>query len=118
MNNEELFKREYLGKLYEPSECYSRAYELWIDYEYNCEMFDRNICHGGLDNQGFTKPAGTHELRAINQNANYLRDKIWMRAKELGIFNFKDFSNARKDMNRLTWKGIQEEYQRLYNGCE
>jgi len=113
MNNEELFKREYLGKLYEPSECYLRAYDLWIDYEYNCDKFDRDICHGGIDSQGFVKPTNTHELREINQNANYLRDKVWIRAKELGIFDFKDFNNARRDVNRLTWKGIQEEYQRL-----
>ena len=114
-NKKDSFKQEYLGKLYESSECYSGAYELWIDYEYNCELFDRGICHGGLDSQGFTKPANTHELRAINQNANYLRVKVWMRAKELGIFDFKDFNDARRDVNRLTWKGIQEEYHRLSN---
>lgn len=112
INNKELFQREYLSKWFTFSEGYYRAYELWIDYEYNCEKFDKTVCHGGVDSQGFIKPSSGYELKLINENANYLRDKVWIRSKELAIPN-KDLEDARKDVNKLTWKGIQEEYQRL-----
>jgi len=114
MDNKELFKREYLCKWIKNSEEYYKAYKLWIDYEYNCEKFDKIVCHGEIDKQGFIRPRGLDELRSINQNANYLRDMVFKRAKKLAINN-KDLEDARKEVNKLTWKGIQEEYQRLSN---
>jgi hypothetical protein len=76
-------------------------------------MFDKSVCHGGLDSQGFVRPANTYELQLVNKNANYLIKKVYIKVRELEINN-KDLENARRDVNRLTWKGIQEEYQRLY----
>lgn len=113
-NNKELFRQEYLMKWSENLSPYNFAYELWIDYEYQCEKYDRVVCHGELDRQGFTKPASGYESRLINLHASNLASIVISKAKELKISN-KDLQDARRNVNRLTWKGIQEEYQRLSN---
>ena len=45
MNNEELFKREYMS-IWQTSESYNQAYKLWIYYQYQCELYDRKVCTG------------------------------------------------------------------------
>ena len=112
-DNKELFMREYLCKWFEPSEGYKEAYKLWIKYYYECERFDQFVCTGDIDEYGFVKPSNGFESLAINGNASYLINNLYMEAKTIGICK-EDIKRAKQDANRLTCKGLQEEYRRLF----
>ena len=111
--NEDLFRKEYLCE-WVIDDDYKKAYELWIWYEYYCEKCDQSICNGGYDNQGFIRPSSSLEMRAINDNAWRLRNQIFEEAKKHSISD-EVYKLAKKDVQRLSWDGIQKEYKRLFN---
>jgi len=113
-DNKELFMREYLCKWPEPSEGYQEAYKLWIKYRYKCERFDQFVCKGNLDEYGFVKPIDTHERILINRNSSNLIKDLYYNAKIFGISN-EDLKHAKRDASRLTCKGLEEEYRRLFD---
>lgn len=116
--NKDLFKKEYLC-VFTMSPTYEKAYELWIWYEYNCEIYDKIICNGKEDSEGFIRPADSIENRLIDIHADMIRhimiDKVneYNSKHEIKISD-QDCVNAKNQKNRLTWKGIQEEYKRIY----
>jgi hypothetical protein len=116
--NQNDFRKEYLCE-WVISDEYKKAYELWIWYEYNCEMYDRVVCSGRLDSYGFIRPTSAIENRAIGINANKMKNKILDEAEKYNKTNNKeipddDWNSAKKEVQRLTWEGIQREYKRIY----
>lgn len=109
--NEDLFMKEYLS-VWNLSDEYLRAYELWIWYQFNCEKYDRSICTGNYDKEGFIMPLTNQERRYININAYNQLMYIENKAKEYGIAKDNWFK-AKRDVEHLTWDGIQQEYKRL-----
>jgi len=112
-DNKELFMKEYLCKLVEPSEGYQEAYKLWVKYHYECERFDKFVCTGGTDEYGFVKPSDMHERLLINRNSSNLINDLYTKIKIIGISS-EDLEKAKRDVNRLTCKGLEEEYRRLF----
>jgi len=112
-NNRELFMREYLCEWVKPSEGYQEVYKLWVKYHYECEKFDEFICTGGIDEYGYVRPIDIHERILINRNSSKLISDLYSKAKIIGIIS-EDVQNAKRDVNRLTSKSLQEEYRRLF----
>lgn len=114
MDNKEKFLKEYLCEWIKPSNKYQEAYKLWVKYHYKCERYDQFVCTGNLiDEYGFIKPSDGFERTMINTNASNLISNLLNEAKIIEISN-EDLRAARKEAEKLTWKGLQEEYQRLY----
>ncbi len=113
MDNEDKFLKEYLNYWTVPSEGYKEAYKLWVKYHYECERYDQFVCTGELDDYGFIRPASGFERQMINQNATNLMNQMLLERKRIGISK-DDFQNAKNIVGRLTCKGLQEEYERLY----
>ena len=95
------------------SEEYNEAYKINLNYSYQCERYDKFICTGKLDEYGFIKPASGYEHRSINHNAEILFDDMLIKAR---VYNLSGESllYAKNDVDRLSWKGLQEEYARLF----
>lgn len=114
--NKEQFTREYESIWISEKE-YQKAYELWIMYQYHCEVYDKVICSGREDRNGFVKPKDNKEMILINKNAIKIADYIYNIRKELEVNGFIISNNAweqaRKDSNSLTWEGLRREYHRL-----
>ena len=96
------------------NEGYENAYRLWLLYQYRCELYDRTICTGEEDRDGFIMPVHNIERQWINLNANNYR-KLIMDNKKLLNINDEDWDSAKKDVSRLTWSGLQREYYEKYD---
>lgn len=107
-----IFIKEYLCK-WTLSEEYKKAYELWIWYEYQCEIYDKTICTGRCDRDGYIIPILSQEKQLINSNAYKLHRYIEEMALNYHVSKDNWFS-AKRDVERLTWEGIQREYKRIY----
>ena len=113
--NPKMFKNEYLCQWPEPSLTYLKAYELWVYYQYKCEIYDRTICTGPIAPDGGIMPANTDEHRLINKHAIEMYNYINNEGQKHGAyFDFKAWKQAKRDAGRLNWKGLQEEYKRLF----
>ena len=112
-DNKELFMKEYLCKLVEPSEGYIKAYELWIKYHYECERHDKFICTGPLDRDGFIRPANAQQQIAIIRNARNLKGISINEARKYKLKN-EELNKAKLNVNRLTSEGLEREYRRLF----
>ena len=115
MDNKEIFKKEYMS-IWQTSESYNQAFRLWVYYQYQCELYDRKTCAGNIRFDGIM-PSNAWEYAKINQHAYHEMTYILGEAKRLEI-NDNDWNEAKRDVNRLTWEGIQKEYQRLYQKGE
>ena len=92
---------------------YKKAYELWIWYEYQCEIYDKVVCTGKEDSNGFIRPTNSIENRLIGTHADMIRNLVIDKLNEYKITD-EVCKNAMEDKNKLTWKGIQQEYKRIY----
>ncbi len=111
MTDPKIFRREYLAE-WRVNDGYKKAYELWIEYYYECERFDESVCSGGIDRDGFVMPRDGFECRSINKFAYYKRRDIVERARQYGISD-KEWESSKRDAARLNKDGVIREYRRL-----
>lgn len=119
MNNIEEFKKEYCS-IWELSKEQQKAYKLWLFYYYHTEKHDQSIC-SRKDQHGFAIPGSYNENRLVNQKArklyNYIHieKKIWEIENQTAISK-EDWESARRELLRTyTFKGLEEEYKRVFN---
>ena len=108
------FEREYLCQWLEPSVEYQEAYKLWLWYNYQCELYDSQICTGKNEYEDYVPVSGL-EFQLINKNAGINFRYINEKRKELmtqGIFiSNDDWQKAKKHFSRYKLKSLKEEYK-------
>lgn len=105
------FVREYLADFSENKD-YAKAYELRIKYNYECERFDQFAC-ATRNERGEAIPRNEGERRLIGQHARNKMTEIQLEAKKFGISD-QAWRNAKRKTERLTFEGLQREYERLF----
>jgi hypothetical protein len=76
--------REFLGEWPAPSATYLRALELWHDYYYQSELFDRSVC-SGTSPDGVAVPLTTWERSQCTRVAVDLYRLLCDMARDEGI---------------------------------
>ena len=105
------FKKEYLAEWVGNDKNYE-AYKLYVKYEYECEEYDRGICTI-FDEDGFAMPISIDERKLSHSNAISKLDHLQVEKKRWGI-SHDDWLDARKQVRRLSFQGLKDEYKRLF----
>ncbi|HHX59145.1 MAG TPA: hypothetical protein GX707_00145 [Epulopiscium sp.] len=106
--SKECYERKYLGNWDALLEERRKAYNLRIEYEYKCEMYDRQISRGRNDEQGFVFLT-SKEL--CLSRANALRvDRILRQIAKNENIDSKLLSDAKREVSRLTFSELEREY--------
>lgn len=108
------FRREYLCEWLEPSEEYLFAYKLLIKYHFECERYDQTVC-SMRDKRGVARPANRWEASEINRHTMIKHRELLSMC--YGIDD-KTFKQAKQDVLRLSLKGFEQEYDRLFREGE
>lgn len=116
--NKEQFQREYLGE-WIINKKYEKAYELWLHYFYYSELYDRSVC-SGVDEHGMAMPITPEERKLITTNAINLDKYIRMLKRQWELENNtmisqKDWNAPKRHLERLTFKGLEEEFHRVFS---
>lgn len=120
--NKDLYQREYLCEWYF-NKAYEEAYKWHIYYEYRCELYDKVVCTGETDRYGFIKPKSSEEFKLSNVNAFDCHKEMIDAIRQYNI-NAEEIitndilQNAKQEVNKLTWSGVQMEYKRLFENVE
>jgi hypothetical protein len=111
------FKREYLGKWVD-NIGYYEAYKLWLEYHYNCALFDSKVCTGFNEYEEHM-PANQVEFGLLYRNARRQMQNIEFKRKCLineGVaISDTDWQSAKEDVARYTYDF--DELQKEYNRC-
>jgi len=115
--NIELFKNEYYCKWHLSKE-YQEAYKLWLWYNYQCELFDSQVCTGRNEYEDYM-PATDLEFKLSNKNAaNYFNYILGKRKelKEQGIvISEEEWQSAKRYFSRHKLKSLEEEYKHYFD---
>ena len=110
MNNKELFEREYLCE-WTQSESYKKAYDLWVQYQYECERFDEFLYNEQRDKDGFTILPNEERKISLKFAANKLKEIKTL--ANIYRISEDDWEIAKGNVNRLNLKGLINEYNRI-----
>lgn len=58
-----------------------KAEELWLNYFYRCELYDRGVCTA-FDEEGNARPRTYSENKVINRNARTMREAMFKEKRE------------------------------------
>lgn len=107
--SKECYERKYLGNWDALLEEHRKAYNLRIEYEYKCEMYDRKISQGRKNEQGFVYLMSIDEKRLSNANALRV-DRILRQIAKNENIDSKLLSDAKREVSKLTFLGLEREY--------
>jgi hypothetical protein len=96
-------KTEYLAKYlsqFKKDSLYEKAFELWINYYYWTEKYDKSIC-SRTDNKGVAVPVNSWERSLIYSNARIRMNELASKAVKLGIKQ-TTLDSAQHEVLRLT----------------
>jgi hypothetical protein len=109
---EKSFQMTYCRLPYNFTE-YKKAYRLWIKHDFECEMFNREVCTGKYDREGFSTPDSDNQRSSIMRNASqsFKQIEAEKRKHKISDSTWRDAKNA---VGKLTWVGLQKEYDRIF----
>ena len=106
------FKAEYLSVWSDSIDRNYQAYKLYVKYEYECEVYDQKVSDI-RDEDGFAVPISSKQHRIMNSNAMFKLDLLSSEKKRLNI-GHNEWLDARKQVNRLSFEGLKDEYKRIF----
>lgn len=113
--NYDAFKKEYLA-IWVTNPLYDKAYDLWCEYYYETEKYDRSIC-SHINKYGIFIPTTHEENRLVQYNSR----KWWGYINKIRLQNKiddKTWQDAKMNAIRLSYIGLEEWNERRNIICQ
>ncbi len=102
---------DFYNDIFKKDPKYDQAYKLYLEYLYQCSIFDKAHC--SIREHGQYLPASKFEELAIKRNSEIQKKKMLEKATVLKVSN-EELNRAKKELSRISDDGIIELYDR-YN---